>query len=62
MLCWGDADAGTGLKVMVECCSTGRHMLTWLMDQMDAEKDSIFLAVTKALDQGTGNVSLSIFI
>lgn len=46
-----------GLKVMVECRSNSRHMLTWLMDQLDAEKDSIFLAVTKAHDQGTGNVS-----
>lgn len=45
-----------GLKVMVECRSTSRHMLTWLMDQMDAEKDSIFLAVTKAQDEGTGRV------
>lgn len=46
----------SGLKVMVECRSTSRHMLTWLMDQMDAEKDSIFLAVTKAQDEGTGRV------
>jgi hypothetical protein len=46
-----------GLKVMVECRSTSRHMLTWLMDQMDAEKDSIFLAVTKAQDEGTDRVS-----
>jgi hypothetical protein len=41
---------------MVECRSNSRHMLTWLMDQMDAEKDSIFLAVTKAHEQGTGVV------
>lgn len=47
-----------GLKVMVECRSNSRHMLTWLMDQMDAEKDSIFLAVTKAHEQGTGMVRL----
>jgi len=41
---------------MVECRSNSRHMLTWLMDQMDADKDSIFLAVTKSHDQGTGMV------
>lgn len=52
--------AGAGLKVMVECRSNSRHMLTWLMDQMDADKDSIFLAVTKSHDQGTGMVSLTI--
>lgn len=41
---------------MVECRSNSRHMLAWLMDQLDADKDSIFLAVTKAHDQGTGMV------
>lgn len=46
----------TGLKVMVECRSTSRRMLTWLMDQMDPDKDSIFLAVTKAQEEGTGRV------
>jgi hypothetical protein len=45
-----------GLKVMVECRSNSRHMLTWLMDQMEPEKDSIYLAVTKAQDEGTGRV------
>lgn len=51
-----------GLKVMVECRSNSRHMLTWLMDQMDAEKDSIFLAVTKAHEQGTGMVRLHYWV
>eukprot|EP00877_Chromochloris_zofingiensis_P008490 jgi/Chrzof1/3895/Cz13g12140.t1 len=40
-----------GLKVMVECQSTSRHMINWLINQLDAEKDGIFLAVTKAQDQ-----------
>lgn len=46
----------SGLKVMVECRSNSRHMLTWLMDQMEPDKDSIYLAVTKAQDDGTGRV------
>jgi hypothetical protein len=41
---------------MVECRSNSRHMLNWLMDQMEPEKDSIYLAVTKAQDEGTGRV------
>lgn len=36
---------------MVECQSTSRHMINWLINQLDAEKDGIFLAVTKAQDQ-----------
>jgi hypothetical protein len=41
---------------MVDCRSNSRHMLGWLMDQMAADKDSLFLAVTRAHDQGTGRV------
>jgi hypothetical protein len=44
---------------MIECQSTSRHLIKWLMDKMDVHKDGLFLAVTKALDQGTGMVSSS---
>jgi hypothetical protein len=58
----GDMNAvvGTnvGLKVMVDCLGNSRHMLQWLMDQLDCHKDGIFLSVAKALDQGTGHVRL----
>lgn len=50
------ADVHVGLKVMVDCLGNSRHMLQWLMDQLDCHKDGIFLSVSKALDQGTGHV------
>ncbi|KAF8055402.1 hypothetical protein HT031_006770 [Scenedesmus sp. PABB004] len=43
----GGASAG-GLKVMLDCQSNSRHVLGWLMDQLDAQRDSIYLAVTAA--------------
>eukprot|EP00775_Hariotina_reticulata_P008512 gene8512-8694_t len=49
-------NAAMGLKVMVDCLGNSRHMLQWLMDQLDCHKDGIFLSVSKALDQGTGHV------
>eukprot|EP00878_Enallax_costatus_P012355 GHUV01012905.1.p1 GENE.GHUV01012905.1~~GHUV01012905.1.p1 ORF type:complete len:221 (+),score=73.77 GHUV01012905.1:1993-2655(+) len=47
---------GMGLKVMVDCQANSRHMLGWLIEQMDAEKDALFLAAAKAHDPGTGAV------
>lgn len=43
---------------MVDCQANSRHMLGWLIEQMDAEKDAIFLAAAKAHDPGTGAVSI----
>lgn len=47
----------TGLKVMVDCQANSRHIISWLIEQMDAEKDALFLAAAKAHDPGNGAVS-----
>jgi hypothetical protein len=36
--------------------SNTRHLLSWLMERLNADKDGLFLAVTRAVDQGTGLV------
>lgn len=46
-----------GLKVMVDCQSNSRHLLTWLMERLDADKDCLYLAAAKGLEQGSGSVS-----
>ncbi|GBF96751.1 hypothetical protein Rsub_09607 [Raphidocelis subcapitata] len=43
--------AATGLRIMVDCQSNTRHLLDWLMDRLDPDKDGLYLAVSKALDQ-----------
>lgn len=42
---------------MVDCQANSRHMIGWLTDRLDADKDALFLAVAKAHDPGTGAVS-----
>eukprot|EP00882_Tetradesmus_deserticola_P022104 GHRQ01023988.1.p2 GENE.GHRQ01023988.1~~GHRQ01023988.1.p2 ORF type:complete len:195 (+),score=115.78 GHRQ01023988.1:234-818(+) len=49
-------NAAMGLKAMVECKPHSRHMLAWLMDQMNPDTDGLFLAVVKAHDVGTGQI------
>ena len=41
----------------MDCQSNTRHLLAWLMDRLDPDKDGLFLAVAKAVDQSTGLVS-----
>jgi hypothetical protein len=41
---------------MVDCQSNTRHLLSWLMDRLDPDKATLFLAVGRAVDQGTGMV------
>lgn len=44
---------------MVDCQANSRHLVGWLIEQLDAEKDALFLAAVKAHDPGTGAVSHS---
>jgi hypothetical protein len=50
--------AAAGLRVLVDCQSNTRHLLGWLMGRLDPDKDGLFLAVTRAVDQGTGLVGV----
>lgn len=38
------------LKFMIDLQPTSRHMMAWLMNLMEAGKDSMYLAVSKAID------------